>query len=78
MSLGARKLEGKDGESITWYRCSDCGYAHDPLEKSSMRPNNKFCDKKCMIFVLEHGYQETTQRPRGWKEWVVMQKEETN
>lgn len=35
-----------------------------------MRPNNKFCDRKCMAFVLEtKAHPNLVRRPRGWEDF---------
>jgi hypothetical protein len=72
MSLGATDVE-RNGKTITWYQCRDCGMVYDGLRKNSLRPNNKFCDPDCMAWVLENRafpYYSDIKRPRGWKGWV--------
>lgn len=68
--LGAKKVI-RNGKTITYYGCGDCGLVYgNACQRGSMRPNNKFCDKECMAFVLEEGLQLSGKRPRGWKDWV--------
>lgn len=58
-------------QPASWYRCRDCGMVTAPLERNTLRPNNKFCDIKCMIFVLQNKcFPAERQRPRGWWDWV--------
>lgn len=67
--LGTQKVTFQDKE-ITYFNCRDCGMRYKPLENNTMRPNNKFCDKQCMMYVLEVGLQKIGNRPRGWKQWI--------
>ena len=68
-SLGAVPITVA-GQPASWYRCRDCGMVYAPLERNTMRPNNKFCDIRCMIFVLQNRCFPTDRhRPKGWWNW---------
>jgi hypothetical protein len=49
MVNGMTKRVRYKGKYITHYECKDCGQVMD--NSRTMRPNNKFCESKCMEYV---------------------------
>ncbi len=42
-----------NNEKVVFYDCKDCGMVYH--QQNGLRPNNKFCSRACMAYVLENG-----------------------
>ena len=63
-----------NGKKVTWYECEDCGCVHQKRFETahSLRPNNKFCDKDCMLAVLDMELLPyKRKRPAKWRELLT-------